>query len=275
MHDNRHETNHGAQQRDVNNTFLYGPGCDSRNLVWDGDSCVTFRGGIYKPADSHAKGDVPANFKSPTERWDSKTYQFISDTLNVAPNVSFKDFVFANPVNVTSWDLQGYHPLHMIGMDRGSTLLSKLKSTGKIASSAFGYWWGLDGVEDKDQREGAMVLGGYDKAKTYGDGTTWLLTPRSDCPGSMMVAIQDILMNLPNGTDASIFSTDNGGTALLACIMPDRATLMDMPRYPYFDNLLRVIDNYEAGRSTGIDWWDVIINPYRMYACIFFLLPNV
>ncbi|KAH0591734.1 hypothetical protein MHUMG1_10534 [Metarhizium humberi] len=245
----------------VNNTFLYGPACDSLNLTWEGDSCVTFRGGVYKPADSTTKGAPPSSFKPPTEPWSSKTYKFFSDKFNVASNVSLDNFVFANPVDYTGWDLQGYNPLNMIGMDRGSTLMSALRSTGRIASSAFGFWWGLDGVEDDDQQQGSLVLGGYDKAKTYGDGATMLLSHHPDCPTSMMVTIQDITMNLANGTDASIFSKENGGTALLACVVPQRATLMDMPRSPYFDNLLSIIGNTEAGRSTGIDWWTVIMEP--------------
>ncbi|KAG8409127.1 hypothetical protein J3459_017702 [Metarhizium acridum] len=51
----------------VNNTFLYGPACDSLNLSWEGDSCVTFRGGVYKPADSTTKGAPPSSFKPPME----------------------------------------------------------------------------------------------------------------------------------------------------------------------------------------------------------------
>ncbi|QPG94345.1 hypothetical protein C2857_005741 [Epichloe festucae Fl1] len=244
----------------VNNTFLYGPQCDALDLAGGGDSCVTFRGGIYKPVDSMTKGTPPPDLKSPTDPWSSKTYKLLTDTFKVASNVSLKNFVFANPVDYRAWDLQGYEPLNMIGMDRGSTLMSTLRSTGHIASSAFGFWWGLDGTEDGDQQQGSLVLGGYDKAKTHGDGTSVLMSYRTDCSTNMMVTIGDITMNLSNGTDISIFEKLNGGTAMLACILPERASVMDMPRTPYFDNLLRVLGHYEADRSTGIDWWNVILD---------------
>lgn len=222
---------------------------------------MTFRGGIYKSVASMTRGTPPPNLKSPTEPWSSKTYKLLTDTFNVASNVSLKNFVFANPVDYKAWDLQGYTPLNMIGMDRGSTLMSTLRSTGYIASSAFGFWWGLDGTEDGDQQEGSFVLGGYDKAKTHGDGTTMLMNYRTDCPTSMVVTIGDIIMNLSNGTDVSILSKLNGGTAVLACIMPERPSVMDMPRDPYFTNLLRLDNQWEAGRSTGIDYWNVILDP--------------
>ncbi|GAB0137947.1 hypothetical protein EsDP_00006197 [Epichloe bromicola] len=244
----------------VNNTFLYGPQCDSLGLAGGGDSCVTFRGGIYKPLDSRTRGTPPPDLKSPTEPWSSKTYKLLTDTLNVASNVSLKNFAFANPVDYKEWDLQGYDPLNMIGMDRGSTLMSTLRSTGHIASSAFGFWWGLDGTEDGDQQQGSLVLVGYDKAKTHGDGTTMLMNYRTDCPTNMMVTIGDITMNLSNGKDVSIFTNLNGGTALMACIMPERASVMDMPRTPYFNNLLRVLGQREAGRSTGTDYWNVVLD---------------
>jgi hypothetical protein len=145
--------------------------------------------------------------------------------------MTLEDFPIARPVNTDKWDLQAYAPQNIIGMDSGSTVLEALKNAGRIASKSFGFWWGLDGVGEKDQKGGSFVLGGYDRAKAYGDGVTTQLTHTDKCASGMVVSISDILLNFRNGTDTSIY------------------------------NLQVAIENGEVARSMGIDFWNVVLSP--------------
>ncbi len=195
--------------------------------------------------------------------WSPTTYDLFTETLDLGGNRSLRAFPFARPKNYKDWDTQGYDPQNIIGMGTSSTLMDACRKAGSIASDSVGFYWGLDGVLDRDQIKGSFVLGGYDKAKTYGNGRTQQLSDRRDCPTKMIVSIKDIVLNFSNGTDASIFPKDNGGTLLSACIIPERPSLMDMPRTPYFDKLLDVIGNEEWSRTTGVDWWSVVLNPSK------------
>ncbi|KND87021.1 hypothetical protein TOPH_08366 [Tolypocladium ophioglossoides CBS 100239] len=247
--------------RDSNNTFLYGPKCDALNLVKSNAACNTFRGGIYDPDKSRSKGTPASSYTPPPDRWSSTTYDMFTDSLDLGKNISIKDFPMAGPRDYRNWDLQGYDPQNIIGMGPGSTLVEASRKARRIASDAFGFYWGLDGVGDTDQMGGSFVFGGYDKAKTYGDGHTQLLSATQACATRMVVSIKDIVLNFANGTDASIFPKDNGGTLLAACIVPERPCLMDMPLTPYFQNLLDAIKNEEWSRSVGVDFWNVVLNP--------------
>ncbi|EHK22950.1 uncharacterized protein TRIVIDRAFT_230713 [Trichoderma virens Gv29-8] len=244
---------------DNNNTFLYGPNCDSLNLVKTNDACITFRGGIYGNK-SDSRGTLASSIKPPPDLWSSTTYDIFTDNVNLNINKSLQAFPLASPKDIKSWDTQGYDPQNIIGLGSGSTIIDACRKAGTIASDSIGFFWGLDGVLDKDQSKGSFVLGGYDRAKTFGDGYTLPLSDRSDCPTGMIVSIADIVLNFVNGTDTSLFP-DSKGTILTACLIPERPMLMDMPRTPYFDNLLDAIGNEEFGRSTGVDWWNVILNP--------------
>lgn len=162
-------------------------------------------------------------------------------------------------INSSDWGLQAYDPLNIIGMSAGSLFLNTLYQAGKIASRSFGYFWGLDGASARDQMDGSFVVGGYDRAKTIGSPYTGTISSQPNCPSGLLVTIRDIVLNFRNGTDQSIFPSDNGGTALLACVYPELPVLMDMPRTPQFSNLLASTGMIEFSRSRGIQWWNVIV----------------
>ncbi|RSL86447.1 hypothetical protein CEP51_002821 [Fusarium floridanum] len=243
-----------------NNTFIYGPKCDN-----DGKegSCQTWRGGFYNPSKSSTKGATAMDYEPLVEPFNEDTYNIITETISWSDDLTLNKFPVARPVNTSTWDLQGYSPQNLIGMDSGSTILEALKNAGRIASKSFSFWWGLDGIEAKDQKGGSFVLGGYDRAKALGDGLTTRLSNYAGCSTGMVVSILDMVLNFPNGTDVSLFEDDNGGTALQACIVPDLPNVMAMPYDPYFTNLGRAIDNFEDGRSMGIDFWNVVLDPDR------------
>lgn len=183
----------------------------------------------------------------------------MTETLNLGKDFTLQKFPIARVKDPSNWNLQDYATQNIIGLGTGSTLISSLKNAKRIMSRAVGIHWGLDGVTSKDQSLGSFVLGGYDKAKTYGDGLTQLLTDKEECASKIVISIQDIVLNFRNGTDVSLFPSTSGGTALQACLLPERPVLMDMPRNPYFNNLEDATGNLEASRSYGIDFWNVIL----------------
>lgn len=242
-----------------NNTILYGPKCDVGDTKYA--ACQTYRGGLYVPDDSKTSGKPKKEYEPLTEPFPKNSYDIITETIGWTEDMTLEDFPIARPVNTDKWDLQAYAPQNIIGMDSGSTVLEALKNAGRIASKSFGFWWGLDGVGEKDQKGGSFVLGGYDRAKAYGDGVTTQLTHTDKCASGMVVSISDILLNFRNGTDTSIFEKRNGGTTLQACLLPDMPIVMAMPVDPYFYNLQVAIENGEIARSMGIDFWNVVLSP--------------
>ncbi|KAI6756210.1 hypothetical protein HG530_011946 [Fusarium avenaceum] len=241
-----------------NNTIIYGPKCDMDN--WKYAECETFRGGFYVPKDSKTNSKTKKGYEPLTEPFPKDSYDIITDTISWSEDMALENFPIAQPLNTSKWDLQGYSPQHIIGMDSGSTIMEALKNAGRIASKSFGFWWGLDGVGEKDQKGGSFVLGGYDRAKAYGDGITTQLTHSDRCASGMVVSISDMILNFQNGTDTSLFEQRNGGTTLQACLLPDMPIVMAMPYDPYFYNLGIAIDNGEVSRSMGIDFWNVVLD---------------
>ncbi|KAF4974460.1 hypothetical protein FZEAL_8631 [Fusarium zealandicum] len=244
-----------------NNTFLYGPNCDEENR--DEGNCETFRGGFYVPKDSKSKKDGGGKDDEPlSEPFDKDTYDIITDTITWADDLTLQDFPIARPKNTSTWDLQGYSPQNIIGMDSGSTILTSLKNAGRIASRSWSFWWGLDGINSKDQKGGSFVLGGYDRAKAYGDGLTTSLSNRDRCGTGMVLNIQDMVLNFKNGTDYSIFPQENGGTVLQGCISPDTPAVMAVPYDPYWENFGNAIDSLYSNndqRTFGIDFFNLIL----------------
>jgi len=114
-----------------------------------------------------------------------------------------------------------------MGLGSNSTLLSTLKTAGHIASRTFAIFWGL--VGGPRRVPGSLVLGGYDKAIAGGSANyTAPLVFTSDCRTGMLVTINNIELNWPNGSDMSIFG-DVITETLPVCIHIDYAGLMTLP----------------------------------------------
>jgi hypothetical protein len=76
----------------------------------------------------------------------------------------------------------------------------------------------------------------------------------------MVVTIQNIVLNLANGTDVSVFPKTSGGQGLMACVHPEKPVLFDMPADPYFNTWSDILGyNLELRRSIGIDFWNEIL----------------
>ncbi|KAM3543902.1 hypothetical protein ARSEF1564_003239 [Beauveria bassiana] len=244
---------------DNNNTYVFGPKCLYEDFIHTPEACATFRGGLYDPSKSKSGGSTNQSFVPPKDPFASDSYAYFTDLVKLDNNVSLDNFPIGRATNSSDWGLQAYDPLNIIGMSSGSLFLDTLYQTGKIASRSFGYFWGLDGTSSRDQLDGSFVIGGYDKAKTLGTAYTGTISVKGNCPTGIIVTIRDIVLNFRDGTDKSIFPSDNGGTALLACVYPELPSLMDMPRTPHFSNLLDATGLVEKKRSTGIHWWNVLV----------------
>ncbi|KAM3500637.1 hypothetical protein MY10362_006239 [Beauveria mimosiformis] len=245
---------------DNNNTYGFGPKCLYEDFIHTPEACATFRGGLYNPSKSKSGGSTNQSFVPPKDPFASDSYAYFTDLVKLDNNVSLDDFPIGRATNSSDWGLQAYDPLNIIGMSSGSLFLDTLYQTGKIASRSFGYFWGLDGTSSRDRLDGSFVIGGYDKAKTVGTAYTGTISVKGNCPTGIIVTIRDIVLNFRNGTEKSIFPSDNGGTALLACVHPELPSLMDMPRTPHFSNLLAATGLIEGKRSTGIHWWNVLVD---------------
>ena len=111
-----------------------------------------------------------------------------------------------------------------MGLGSNSTLLATLKTAGHIASRTFAIFWGL--VGGPRRVPGSLVLGGYDKAIAEGSANyTAPLVYNPDCLTGMLITINNIELNWPNGSDESIFD-DVITRALPVCIHIDYAGLM-------------------------------------------------
>ncbi|KAJ3534674.1 hypothetical protein NM208_g7443 [Fusarium decemcellulare] len=248
-----------------NNTFIYGPKCGQPSTFTRAE-CNTWRGGLYEPKNSTIDGTLKKDYLPVSENWASNTYNMFTSTLRLGDAFTLKDFPMAQPVDPDGWGLLGYSPQHILGMGPDSTLLSSLRNAGRIASKSVGYYWGPDSADSKGDAPGSFVLGGYDRAKTYGDGHQIEYTlGRVDCLSKMMVSISDLVLNFPNGTSRSIFPSDHDGSTLDACIYPHNPNFMKLGGDPWFDNLLAAIDNKDMGRSQrqGVDYWSVLLDPEK------------
>lgn len=206
----------------------------------------------------------------PTDAYpiDSAPYpqmSFVSDTVKLNDNHTLADLPMG--IALSDWGEQGYHPQVAIGLGTNSTMLNMLISTGKIASRVFGIFWGRQGATAGTQLDGSMVFGGYDRAKVVGQPyTQFMIQDRSVCTTGMAVTITDLVLNLPNGSDISLFPAAKT-SSIAACVVPDYPVLMTMPLDPYFNNFRFQTGAMLSGRSLGIDYFAVRYadtdTPYR------------
>ena len=182
----------------------------------------------------------------------------VADTLTLNDNVTLGSFPLS--VALSDWGAQAYTPMMGVGLGTNSTLLNVLRSTGKIASRNYSYFWGLTVAgTSAGSLDGSVVFGGYDKAKVTGDKYIQAMTDNvAECPSQLLVTVSDIVLNFANGTDASIFPKSKP-TSFSACLTPGLSTLMRLPLVPYFDNMMALTRNdvLKMGRSLGVYYWNM------------------
>ncbi len=242
--------------RPYNTSFIYGIDgrCSFSPRNYTKDGCATVRGGAYDALASESRR-VPDSSAFPVENAAFPETSQIADILQLNDETALDDFPLGIALN--DWGAQMYHPQAALGLGMNSTLLNNLKDSGKIASRAWSFFWGRDGGSRSSQLDGSLVLGGYDQAKLSGKGYVDSLQPStSPCASQMQVAITDMILNLSNGTNVSIFPGSDSST-LPACIVPDYPVLMTLPLSPYVDNLFEITggSGKEHERSYGINFW--------------------
>ncbi|KAF4628276.1 hypothetical protein G7Y89_g9875 [Cudoniella acicularis] len=240
--------------RPLNNTFIYGSNgyCSSS---WSTAGCTTFRGGQYNQFSSMTRGTAsPVSY--PTDASPYPALNFITDNFTLSSNVTLGDF----PIGIVQadWGEQGYFPQMAMGLGANSTVLNALKASGQIASRSWGMFWGRTGATPNTQLDGNMVLGGYDRAKVTGANHTQSLSnSKASCYTNMLVTITNMIVNFPNGTDASIFGGAQS-TAITACIVPDYPVLMTLPTDPYMDTFEMLTNSNLPGRSFGLYYYGML-----------------
>jgi hypothetical protein len=190
------------------------------------------------------------------------------DELKAEGGASIGDIAFG----ISQEDLDSfYKPQGSIGLGRDSSLLRTLKETGRIGANAYSLFWGLASGPKERQTNGSLLLGGVDEALT-GTGTenfASTLTYDFGCSTGMLVAVNDIELNWPNGTDTSIFE-DSKSTVMQACLQPDFPGLMTLPRKHWEVFLQQAGGKYPGGqesRTFGINFFTMQFAPDDVYVC--------
>lgn len=257
----------GPSVRPLNNTFLYG--VDGHCLKgstqpgrWASKGCTTFRGGAYDPLASKTRRPASGDGRPSDDGKDTlgnghyPQVTEITDTLRLNDNITFQDHPIGLALN--DWGPQGYLPMAAIGLGPASVLLERLKSTGSIASRSWSFFWGLSSP-GTTQLDGSLIFGGYDRAKVVGKRHALPLAKSNpDCQSELVATVSDLVLNFPNGTDASLFSGASSGK-LPMCITPSLPTLMRLPQDPYVLNLVDLVPGSLStdSRSLGMYYWNL------------------
>ncbi|RMY53390.1 hypothetical protein D0863_13967 [Hortaea werneckii] len=237
-----------------NDTWIYNSTEDFCNWTTPA-ACFTLRGGLYDTKSSTAtlKDDVQdaGADASDTERATGPNIWYNSwatDDLSFG-GVKLTDY----PLGMPGFDI--FTPYNspedqaQIGLGSNSTFLTALKEAGKILSRSYSWWFGLVGAIADAQMDGLLAFGGYDTAKVTGNNYTKALAPSSmSCTSGMNVIVSDLVLNFPNGTDASIISPYSG---LSSCIRPDFPGIFTFPWDPYYNSFEALTATTNIGREQG------------------------
>lgn len=184
----------------------------------------------------------------------------MEDTLKFGSKTSLSSFAFGVPQADPSTGL--YSSQAQLGLGRNSTFLRTLATAGDIGTRAYSLFWGLVGVK---QTQGSIVLGGLDKSLIANQDAnlTAPLVYSAACPTGMLVTMNNILLNWPNGTDQSIFGGSQSAL-IQACINPGNSGLMTLPS-SYYENFKAYAggappDGKDEARNFGLNFYTMVFN---------------
>ncbi|KAF2280233.1 uncharacterized protein EI97DRAFT_477957 [Westerdykella ornata] len=243
-----------------NETYIYGQDglCDDS---FSDAGCFTYRGGQYDISKSSTASKVD-NYRDN----DGTSADWFKDNLFAQPDLPINGIT----IGVPKKDLdQQYKPQAQLGVGKNSSFLIFLKEAGKIGARAYSIFWGLASGPADQQTTGSLILGGIDEAltgvdtKKFTSGFTYDFT----CGTGMLVALNDISLNWPNGTDTSIFLGQRS-TVMQACLQPDYPGLMTMP-LKHWENFVKLAGgNYPGGvesRALGFNFWTMLFEPEGVF----------
>jgi hypothetical protein len=242
---------------DYNETYIYGTDGFCPNPI-SSKSCVTYRGSAYDASSSSTDKSIS------TRKDDGFKADWTEDTLSFGSNTSLSSFGFGVPQKDSP---QGFYSTQaQLGLGRNSTFLGALASAGDIGTKAYSMFWGLVGGPADRQTQGSLVLGGLDKSLIADQNAnfTGSLYYGRGCSTGMLITINDMLLNWPNGTDMSIFGGSQSA-AMQACIKPNDVGLMSLPS-SYYQNFAAVSrgippDGKDEARSFGINFYTMLFDP--------------
>ncbi|KAF1980938.1 acid protease, partial [Aulographum hederae CBS 113979] len=257
-------------QLNLNNTWIF----DSHGFCYDGSTeayCHSYRGGQFEEDESStlriAKNQTAAG-ATPGDGTTLKNQSWAIDSIQLNSNTSINNFGFG----VAGMDWGGnIHSQNTIGLAQNSSLLWAMRSTGKIGSLTWSWFWGLAGYGEGARMDGSLVLGGYDGAKAKGRNYTNHINRFGKCPTGMIVTMSQIILNFPNGTTTDMLRQNS----VSACLLPDFPLLMligyENGPYQHFEDDTQThwlnVPGQEAAplRSFGVDFWGMLYSPDNVY----------
>ncbi|KAK5168352.1 uncharacterized protein LTR77_006922 [Saxophila tyrrhenica] len=250
----------GAQ----NNSWVYRLGDNFRDLD-TGESrcnspaqCTTLRGGLYNPNIS-STARIPTDQAIQEDLYFSNAEQDAPEVISVLNGTAVQDGIRVGSTTIEKymfgmiwqivWALQW--PQNTLGLGSGSTLLSALKSAELIASSSYAYYNGFI-TDSDDDRDGQIVFGGYDEARSTGANVTHALEPSTEqCPTGMWLDLHDLVLTFPNGTSPSLLQ----GVTIRACVVPQLSAVMALATDPYWIRFEEYTETQAEGYvETAINW---------------------
>jgi hypothetical protein len=213
-------------------------------------ACTSVRGGAYNSFITSTRRPVDTSEHAVEDPGFDALY--MTETVTINAHEKLDAFLLGIPSSDTHQ--QGYQPLNALGLGFNSSFLNSLKSSGRIASKSWSFFWGRFGGDSNTQFDGGMVFGGYDKAKTIGAKYEAPLEVSSTCNTNIVVNITDIVLNSRDGDNKSIFPPGSP-SAIPACVNPSFPGLMTMPRSQYFENFENITGSNATGRSFGLEYY--------------------
>lgn len=225
-----------ARNSIVNNTFVYSPSEDLRALCFDDTiaRCSTVRGGLFDTDQSDTFQEDQAGRPDLNQ---NGALTFGIDTVTVRENISMPDF----PVDVRH---VSHHYMNTLGVGAESTVLTRLRDWGYIASRSFSYWHGFNGAGAEDQVDGHMILGGYDRARTRGQNVTAPISNNPDCPGGLVVSVENVQMKFASGRSVGLMGESVGRPLESFCVNSG------VPEVVFPEPVLNRFINATGGEST-------------------------
>ena len=151
-----------------------------------------------------------------------------------------------------------------LDMRRNSNLLNALIPKGAISSRTYSDWARWTGPEARYQKDGSLILGGYDAAKISGGNITLPLTNNdNNCPQGYIVTIEDVKLNLLNGSSPSVLGT-SAGSAVRAFVSPNIPVII-LPENIWNSSvaesgIAQVSSTTNAGHSFGNGFFGMLID---------------
>lgn len=201
--------------------------CELSNPPLIGNQCQSLRGGFYDEGASSSWREGDETYK----KTENPTWKHFNENEDLNKfgydTLSFPDAgeTFAN-LSIIPNSHGNQSNLGMLGLGKDSTFLQELVQRNASPSNS----WGLDAGSQISQREGELVIGGYNRARVGGN-IQWQPISRMEgarpCP--LRVTISDIRLQDASGEFTSLESTS--GEKQEACIEP-------------YDTLFRLSPNY-------------------------------